>query len=38
MYVLWADGKVQPLLSRMHFFQKINHYPGIEVIVRKDLL
>lgn len=37
--VLWVDSNVQPqVLHRMHFFQKINHYPGIQMIARKNLL
>mgnify|MGYP000916059006 CR=1 FL=1 len=37
--VFWTDSAVLPeVLFKMHFFQKINHYPGIHVIARKNLL
>lgn len=37
--VLWTDHMVEPeLLLRMHFFQKVSHYPGIHVLARKNLL
>jgi tubulin polyglutamylase TTLL6/13 len=37
--IFWTDSAVLPdVLFRMHFFQKINHYPGIHIIARKNLL
>lgn len=37
--VWWTDGAIFPdVLFRMNFYQKINHYPGIHVIARKNLL
>ena len=37
--VFWTDSAILPeILFRMHFFQKINHYPGIHIIARKNLL
>lgn len=37
--VFWTDSAVLPdILFKMHFFQKINHYPGIHYIARKNLL
>jgi tubulin polyglutamylase TTLL6/13 len=37
--VYWTDGSILPdVLIRMNFHQKINHYPGIHVIARKNLL
>jgi tubulin polyglutamylase TTLL6/13 len=35
----WTDFAIDPdILIKMHLFQKINHYPGIHVIARKNLL
>lgn len=37
--VFWTDFAIDPdVLIKMHLFQKINHYPGIHVIARKNLL
>ena len=37
--VLWTDHMVEPeTLIKMHFFQKISHFPGIHVLARKNLL
>jgi tubulin polyglutamylase TTLL6/13 len=37
--VYWTDFAIDPdILIKMHLFQKINHYPGIHVIARKNLL
>lgn len=37
--VYWTDGAIMPdVLFRMNFHQKINHYPGIHVLARKNLL
>lgn len=37
--IYWTDFSIDPdILIRMHLFQKINHYPGIHVIARKNLL
>jgi tubulin polyglutamylase TTLL6/13 len=37
--VLWTDDMIEPdTLIKMHFFQKISHFPGIYVIARKNLL
>jgi tubulin polyglutamylase TTLL6/13 len=37
--VYWTDFAIDPdVLIKMHLFQKINHYPGIHVIARKNLL
>jgi tubulin polyglutamylase TTLL6/13 len=37
--VYWTDIAIDPdVLIKMHLFQKINHYPGIHVIARKNLL
>ena len=37
--IFWTDFSIEPdILIRMHFHQKINHYPGIYVIARKNLL
>ena len=37
--VYWTDFSIDPdVLIRMHLFQKINHFPGIHVIARKNLL
>jgi tubulin polyglutamylase TTLL6/13 len=37
--VYWTDFSIDPdVLIKMHLFQKINHYPGIHVIARKNLL
>ncbi len=37
--VYWTDFAIDPdILIKMHLFQKINHYPGMQVIARKNLL
>lgn len=37
--VFWTDFHVEPdVLIKMHLFQKINHYPGIHTLARKNLL
>ena len=37
--ILWTDSMVEPdTLIKMHFFQKISHFPGIHVLARKNLL
>lgn len=37
--VYWTDFSIDPdILIKMHLFQKINHFPGIHVIARKNLL
>jgi len=37
--IYWTDFAIDPdILIKMHLFQKINHYPGIHVIARKNLL
>jgi len=37
--VYWTDFSIDPdILIKMHFFQKINYYPGIYSIARKNLL
>ena len=37
--VFWTDFAIDPdVLIKMHLFQKINHYPGIHTIARKNLL
>jgi tubulin polyglutamylase TTLL6/13 len=37
--VCWMDGALQPeQLFRMHLHQKVNHFPGMYVIARKDCL
>ena len=37
--IFWTDSNIDPdILIRMHLFQKINHFPGIQVIARKNLL
>jgi tubulin polyglutamylase TTLL6/13 len=37
--VYWTDFAIDPdVLIKMHLFQRINHYPGIHVIARKNLL
>jgi tubulin polyglutamylase TTLL6/13 len=37
--VLWTDDMIEAdTLIKMHFFQKISHFPGIYVIARKNLL
>mgnify|MGYP006898473190 CR=1 FL=1 len=37
--VCWTDFSIEPsILIRMHFHQKINHFPGIHLIARKNLL
>ena len=35
----WTDFSIDPdVLIRMHLFQKINHFPGIQTLARKNLL
>ena len=37
--IWWTDREIHPdTLIKMHFHQKINHYPGMEVLARKNLL
>ena len=37
--ICWTDYSIEPsILIRMHFHQKINHFPGIHLIARKNLL
>ena len=37
--IFWTDFAIDPdILIRMHLFQKINHFPGIHTIARKNLL
>lgn len=37
--IYWTDFSIDPdVLIKMHLFQKINHYPGIHNIARKNLL
>ena len=37
--VYWTDLSIDPdILIKMHLFQKINHYPGIHILARKNLL
>lgn len=37
--VLWVDHMIEAdTLIKMHFFQKISHFPGIYVLARKNLL
>jgi tubulin polyglutamylase TTLL6/13 len=37
--IYWTDFAIDPdILIKMNLFQKINHYPGIHVIARKNLL
>lgn len=37
--VYWTDFSIDPdILIRMHLFQKINHFPGIQTLARKNLL
>lgn len=37
--MLWVDHMIEPdTLIKMHFFQKISHFPGIYVLARKNLL
>ena len=37
--ICWTDYEIEPsILIRMHFHQKINHFPGIHLIARKNLL
>ena len=37
--LLWIDGPVYPsLLQKMHPFQRVNHFPGIYAIARKNML
>lgn len=37
--VFWTDFHIEPdVLIKMHLFQKINHYPGIQTLARKNLL
>lgn len=37
--VLWIDSMIEPdTLMKMHFYQKISHFPGIYVLARKNLL
>ena len=37
--VFWTDFSIDSdVLIRMHLFQKINHFPGIQTIARKNLL
>jgi tubulin polyglutamylase TTLL6/13 len=37
--VFWTDSAIDSQqLFKMHHFQKINHFPGMEVLARKNLL
>lgn len=37
--VMWTDQMIDTdVLMRMHFFQKISHFPGIHVLARKNML
>ena len=37
--VYWTDSAIETCqLFRMHHFQKINHFPGMYVLARKNLL
>ena len=37
--VMWIDTMIDPeALMKMHFYQKISHFPGIHVLARKNLL
>ena len=37
--VSWTDSNIDnDVLIRMHIYQKINHYPGIQCIARKNML
>lgn len=37
--IFWTDFHVEAdVIIKMHLFQKINHYPGIQNLARKNLL
>ena len=37
--VFWTDHIIDTdVLMKMHFFQKVSHFPGIHVLARKNLL
>lgn len=37
--IYWTDFAIDTdILIKMHLFQKINHYPGMQVLARKNLL
>lgn len=37
--IWWIDGPISPnLLLKMNYYQRVNHFPGMQCLARKNLL